>query len=61
MNAYINFQVAMFKSSKVFENRPWFPHGLENGKTLSSQGKIGKFYPKYWKNEGIVHKIPYFL
>ena len=42
------------------------PHGLENGKPFSSQGKVrefeqtGKvreFYPKYWKSQGTLPKL----
>ena len=26
----------------------------KNGRPFPSQGKVGKFYPKYWKNEEIL-------
>ena len=39
----------------------WFPHGLgkwenifQSGNFTQNTGKMGKFYPKYWKSERIV-------
>ena len=45
---------------------PWFPHGLEKWENFfqsgnfEQTGKVGEFYPKYWKSEGIL-AIFYFI
>ena len=47
----------------------WFPRGLENLEKLENffqsgnfekTGKVGEFYSKYWKNEGILASFYFF-